>query len=339
MQAPLKELLGRIRHFGICTSVGLMVVLGAAFSPLAIAQNPDSSALLSQMATAMRSLDYQGSFVYQHAGRIDTLRVFHAGGARERERLVSLNGPRNEVIRNGTNITCIQADDSAIVYNGAVGRGLLPLVPDTQDSKLDGAYQIVLKGSDRVAGYSADVVDILARDAYRYGYRLWIDKGSRLLLRSIVTDAKRHTLEEFMFVSLVIGSPPSDTDLVPRERELLTTTAADSDEVELRGAPTWQVRDAPPGFSFRSARRSRDAIEGAQHLVYSDGLASVSIYVEANGSTSDDLTTIASRGTMNIYTYSRENWRITVLGDVPLATVTMMAQSLEQVGRGAQKSR
>ncbi len=306
------------------------LALVATIAPAALAQGQDGAALLTQMATAMRSLDYQGSFAYQHAGRIDTLRVFHAGGSRERERLISLNGPRNEVIRDGIHITCIRPDDSAIVYTSTSGRGLLPLVPDAADSALGESYRIVVSGSDRVAGYTADIVDIIPRDAFRYGYRLWIEQGSRLLLQSIVTDSKRHALEQFMFVSLVIGTAPSDTDLVPRQRELLTTKAADSNEIELRGPPMWIVGNPPAGFTFRSARRYMDAVEGAQHLIYSDGLASVSIYVEAKDAESESQTTMAGRGTMNIYTYSKGDWRFTVLGDVPIATVTMMAQSLKQ---------
>lgn len=332
MQTRRKELLHRVFSV-IARKLGwLTLAFAVAIAPVALAQAQDGATLLAQMATAMRSLDYQGSFAYQHAGRIDTLRVFHAGGARERERLISLNGPRNEVIRDGTHITCIRADASAIVYTGASGRGLLPLVPDAADSTLEKSYSIIVSGKDRVAGYTADIVDIIPRDSFRYGYRLWIEEGSRLLLQSIVTDSKRHALEQFMFVSLVIGTPPSDTDLVSRQRELMTTTAADSNEIELRGAPMWSVDNPPAGFTFRSARRSSDALEGAQHLIYSDGLASVSIYVEPAAAASDGQTTMAGRGTMNIYTYSNDGWRFTILGDVPLATVTTIAQSLRQVG-------
>lgn len=309
----------------------IVTVSSLLIVPVAFAQVSDGAALLAQMASAMRSENYEGSFVYQHAGRIDTLRVFHAGGARERERLISLNGARNEVVRDGDNITCIRSDDSAIVYKGTSGRGLLPLVPATANTRLGANYRIAISGEDRVAGYSADIVDIIPHDGFRYGYRLWIEKGSRLLLQSVVTDSKRHPLEQFMFVSLVIGTPPSDTDLVPRQRELITTTTADSNEVELRGKSMWKVAQPPPGFLFRSARRSRDAIKGAEHLIYSDGLSSVSIYVEARGSGADDQTTMAGRGTMNVYTYSDDNWRFTILGDVPLATVTMMARSLTRV--------
>jgi sigma-E factor negative regulatory protein RseB len=307
--------------------IGLASLLGSLTS-LASAQAPDGATVLAEMASAMRNLDYQGSFIYQHSGRIDTLRVFHSGAPRERERLISLNGPRSEVIRNGTTITCVQPDNSAILYSSASGRGLLPLVPDTADESLKEFYRISVSGTDRVAGYSADIVDILPRDAYRYGYRLWIERETRLLLKSVVIDSKRKPLEQIMFVSLEIGTPPNDTDLVPRQSNLLSTTAARADEIELRGGAAWEVARPPPGFTFRSARRSREAIEGAQHLIYSDGLASVSIYVEPRAESSSEMTTLAGRGTMNIYTYSDNDWQFTVLGDVPVATVTAIAQQL-----------
>ncbi len=329
MRTPSEVLIRQPVLAGTRSRVGVFLgVVVALTSTLTFAQVPDGAAMLAQMASAMRSLDYQGSFAYQHAGRIDTMRVFHAGGARERERLISLNGPRSEVIRNGTQITCIQADDSAIVYQSPSGRGLLPLVPDAADPALGEHYQISIAGSERVAGYEADIIDIVARDGYRYGYRMWIEKATRLLLRSVVTDTKRRPLEQFMFVSLEIGTPPDDTDLIPRQREMLTTTAAQGDEIDLRGDVAWKVAKPPPGFTLRSARRSRDAAEGSQHLVYSDGLANVSIYVEPRSGKSDEMTTLAGRGTLNIASYSTDQWQFTVLGDVPLATVTAISQSL-----------
>ncbi len=315
--------------FDMGTRRGLLLALGALISCNVAAQVQQGAELLGQMASSVRALDYQGSLVYQHAGRIDTLRVFHAGGAREQERLISLNGPRNEVIRNGNNVTCIQADDSAIVYTSTSGRGLLPLVPEAATSRLDDHYTIRLAGSDRVAGYAADIVEVLPRDGFRYGYRLWLEKETRLLLRSVVTDQGKRQIEQFMFVSLDIGKTPAATDLIPRQRELLTTTAAPADEVNLRGPPAWSAHSPPAGFSMRSARRSAASEAGAQHLVYSDGLASVSVYVESMESTPDLPVTLANRGTLNIYSFSKDSWRFTVLGDVPAATVTAIAESLK----------
>ncbi len=331
MRNQSEEVVSSQSIIGARASSGLILLVGALLSFSAAAQAPRGAELLTQMSSSVRGLDYQGSFVYQHAGRIDTLRVFHAGGAREQERLISLNGPRSEVIRNGNNVTCIQADDSAIVYTNTSGRGLLPLVPDAATAGIDDHYAIRLDGSDRVAGYDADIIDVLPRDGFRYGYRLWLEKGTRLLLRSIVTNHKKMPIEQFMFVSLEIGRIPADTDLVPRQRELLTTTAAPADEINLRGPPAWKVLNAPAGFTLRSARQSAKAVAGAQHLVYSDGLASVSVYVEPIEASIDLPATLASRGTLNIYSFNKDSWRFTVLGDVPAATVTAIAESLQQV--------
>ncbi|HPN79749.1 MucB/RseB C-terminal domain-containing protein [Dokdonella sp.] len=316
---------------GFATRIVLSMVFALA-GPVC-AESADARAMLNQMSAAIRSLDYQGSFAYQHAGRVDTLRVFHAGGAVERERLISLNGPRSEVIRNGRNVTCIQPDGSATVYVNGSGRGLLPLVPDASSRPLGDQYDVSISGSDRVAGYLADIIDVTPRDAFRYGYRLWLDQGTRLLLRSTVLDSEKRVLEQFMFVSLEIGKLPDETELVPGQRELKTTAAAASDEAELRGASEWRVNKPPTGFALVSARRSGLAEKPTEHLVYSDGLASVSIYIEPRNENAADMTTMAGRGTLNIYTYTEGDLRYTVLGDVPVATVTAMARS---IGRNTQ---
>jgi sigma-E factor negative regulatory protein RseB len=296
----------------------------------ALAQPPDAREMLIAMAGAVRTLDYQGSLVYQHEGRVDTLRVFHAGGAHERERLISLNGPRREVVRNGTTVTCIEPDGSATVYSSGKGQGLLPLVPSADDLAFGEYYEVQVVSTDRVAGYDADVLEVLPRDGFRYGYRLWLDRGTRLLLRSTVIDAQRRTLEQFMFVSLDIGKLPSDTDLIPRQSPLLASKAAQMDEMEMRSPPKWQALDPPPGYRFISGRQSRSGGHGSEHLVYSDGLANVSIYLEPRESVDVASTTLARRGTLNVFSLVDGAWRITVLGNVPAATVTRMGRSMQE---------
>lgn len=296
----------------------------------ATAEVRDARALLLEMSTAMRELNYQGSFAYQHAGRVDSLRIFHAGGVSERERLISLNGPSSELIRNGQHVTCIQPDGSATIYTSGSGKGLVPLVPAPGSSALGEHYDVTIIGTDRVAGYSADIVDVVPRDGYRYGYRLWLDQGTRLLLRSIVTDSQRRPLEQLMFVSLEIGKLPDETDLMPSRQELRTTTTAAVSEIVLRRAPQWTIDNPPAGFSFVSARRQKEATEGAEHLIYSDGLANVSIYIEPHDENVAATDTLAGRGTLNVYTHVEKDWRITVLGDVPIATVTAMGRSLRR---------
>lgn len=295
------------------------------------ARADDAGPLLDAMAKAMRTLDYQGAFTYQHAGRVDTLRIFHAGGARERERLVSLNGPRSELVRDGANVTCTQPDGTTVVYASTAGRGLMPLLPAADTRALDEHYEVRRIGEDRVAGYRADVVDVAPRDRLRYGYRFWLERDTRLLLRSMVTDGERRPLEQLMFVSLEIGTAPTEADLVPQKRgDAATPVTAPEIELEVRGTPYWQVVPAPPGFHFVSARRPKQGPEGAEHLVYSDGLATVSIYVEPRGDAVAGYDTLAGRGTVNVFGRVMEDWRVTVLGEVPVATVHQIGNNLRR---------
>ena len=241
-----------------------------------------------------------------------------------------MNGPRREVVRNGTTVTCIEPDGAATVYSSSKGQGLLPLVPSADDLAFGEYYEIRVVSTDRVAGYDADVLEVLPRDGFRYGYRLWLDRGTRLLLRSTVIDEQRRTLEQFMFVALDIGKLPSDTDLIPRQSPLLTSKSAQMDEMEMRSPPHWRALDPPPGYRFVSGRQSRLGGQGSEHLVYSDGLANVSVYVEPRESVDVAGTTLARRGTLNVFSLVEGNWKITVLGNVPAATVTRIGRSLQK---------
>src|SRR5690606_19493554 len=129
-----------------------------------------------------------------------------------------------------------------------------------------------------------------------------------------------------MFVALDIGKLPSDTDLIPRQSTLPASKAAAVDEMDMRSPPRWQVRDPPSGYRFVSDRQSRQG-QGSEHLVYSDGLANVSIYLEPRDTEDTASTTLARRGTLHVFSLIKDNWRITVLGNVPAETVTAIGQS------------
>lgn len=296
-------------------------------SPQARAQDEAVAANLLQFMTgALRSLDYQGSFVYEHNGEVDALRLFHEGGDQERERLVSLSGPRSEILREGNLITCAQDGQQTVLFPNRVGARLLPLVPDTRSRSFGKFYALGLAGEDRVAGYRARIVEILPRDAYRYGYRLWLEEDSKLPLRSAVIDSSRHTLEQFMFVSLDIRAKPKPGDFV-------STPGAGSapDEVPLSSPPRWRVTDLPPGFYFLRGQRAEQAPAQVEHYLYTDGIANVSVYVEPRDPKQTPAAEAAlKRGLLSVYTRSDGGWKVTVLGDVPQATAQRMARSVQE---------
>ncbi len=309
----------------------IVVLLALASSHASAAQTAQD--LLSDMARAMHALNYQGSFIYEHADRTDALRVFHLGGGRERERLISLTGPHSEIVRNGDIITCIQAGAAPTVFTNDSNQSLVPLVPDVKAGALTANYTLGLGGEDRVAGYNARVVDISARDAYRYSYRLWVDQASRMLLRSVVIDARQRPLEQFMFVALEVGAKPSESDLLAGPAT--GKARAPADEVVLTGAPRWRVARLPAGYALMRSQRPVHGPAGAEHLMYSDGLASVSVYIEPHAEKSPRSASRMSRGALNVYTRMSDGWRITVLGDVPLITVADVARSVQPVNAPA----
>jgi len=290
--------------------------------------------LIARMSAAVGSTDYQGSFIYARGAQIDALRIFHAGGpGNERERLVSMSGPRSEIVRSGGAITCLPAGQPAVLLPNRAGTRLLPLVPDVRGERFPKYYRADLGGEDRVAGYRTRIVDIVPRDAYRHGYRLWLEESTYLPLRSAVVDAGRHTLEQFMFVALEVGARPKESDLAPSGTAAASAPPA---EMPLGGPPQWRVEDLPPGFYFLRAQRPAEGPTQAEHQLYTDGLANVSVYVEARGERAPAMPDRAdARGALSIYTRDDGAWKITVLGDVPRATAQRIALSVKSAAEPA----
>lgn len=301
-------------------------------APPLYAEDGDAAILLQRMSAAVRALDYQGSFIYEHDARIDAMRIFHAAGG-GRERLVGLSGPRSEVVRDGDSITCLQSGTPTVLLPNRGGAGLLPLVPDTRARSFARSYVLNLGHEDRVAGYRARIVDIVPRDEYRYGYRLWLEETSFLLLRSAVLDAKRRTVEQFMFVALDIGTRPKESDLAASGE---TGVTAPPSEMALGAPPQWRVADLPPGFYFVRAQRPAQGAPQAEHQMYTDGVANVSVYIEPRSASSAAAADgSAVRGALSIYSHDAGSaWRVTALGDVPGATVERIARSVARVADG-----
>ncbi len=311
----------------------LLLILTPLGAPGPVHAADDAAApanLLAKMSLAVRGLNYQGSFIYEHDGQIDALRLFHAGdGAEERERLISLSGARSEAVRSGGSVACLPAGSPAVLFPNRDGARLLPLVPETRNAALRSFYAFAADGTDRVAGYGARIVDIVPRDAYRYGYRIWLESDSALPLRSAVVDASKRVLEQFAFVDLEIGARPREGDLAAGAG---AAAGVPPDEIPLGRATRWRVVDPPPGFHFLYSQRAAQGAAQAEHQMLSDGLADVSVYVEprdAREPAQPDRAT--QKGVLSVYARDTDGFRITVLGGVPRATVERIARSLQPI--------
>ncbi len=309
----------------------VLIALLAFSAPLCATPVDENSAqgLLARMSVALRANDYQGSFVYEHNGQIDALRLFHVGGSTERERLISMNGPRCEIVRSGGSIISTQPDAPTVFLHTSDSARLLPLTPDTRGAFFSKYYALNVAGQDRIAGYGARVVTISPRDAYRYGYRLWLDENTNLPLRSELVDGARRPLEQFMFVALDIGAKPKESDL---QSSVDSGISAPPEELPLTTPPRWRVADLPPGFHFLRGLRPAQGPTQTEHHLYTDGIANISVYIEPrDGSVPAVAERSMVRGALNVYSRDFDAWRITALGDVPHAAVERIARSTQAV--------
>ena len=289
---------------------------------------------LGDMSSAVQGLDYDGTFVYLHDDKLETMRIIHQlGDAGERERLVSLTGSAREVLRNNESVTCIMPDSKTVMVGQSRPRKPFPMVPRDLDS-LEKYYRIETAGDDRIAGYLTRVIAIIPKDAYRYGYRFWIDKDSKMILRSDLTGNDNRPIEQVMFTSLGIGGPIPDSELQPSlTGDGYAWYHQDNSEAtpEHAGAsPRWIVRRLPAGFGLTNyqLKRMRPDSDATEHMVYSDGLATVSVYVETGTVGADPFTGLSGMGAMNAWGTVVDGRQVTVVGEVPAITVEMMAESV-----------
>jgi sigma-E factor negative regulatory protein RseB len=283
----------------------------------------DAASWLDQIGKALREQNYQGTLVMVAGGRIETLSIYHAyADGVERERLVTLSGPRRELVRSDQQVMLVGAEaGSAVAYDANPGGKWNPAARFADAARLEG-YRARLGGTERVAGHAAQVVELSARDGWRYGYRLWLEKKSGLPLRLALLDGNGRTLEQVAFTEIDLGRVPSEDDLRPAGRESLHRVQTLDPGVV--SDPGWRVAAPPPGFSLRSARRLGPAVQ----LLYSDGLASVSVYIEpvARGTAGQSA---ARNGAVNAQSVWKGGRRVLAIGKVPVATVEHFARNVQ----------
>lgn len=306
--------------------IALGVVVGSAHAA-------DPQQLLTRMQKAAGELNYDGIFVYQHGDQLETLRIIHkmTNGVL-RERLVSLNGAPREILRTGDEVRCYLPDENAVMieHRRADSRHFPALLPDSL-AVLKKNYHVQSGGSGRVAGRTALGAQIKPRDAYRYGYVLWADKSTGLLLKASLIDGDGAVIEQYMFTQISINRVIPDSDLAPQHPARSTLVHRAGDEQPPASTRRWEAAKLPPGYTLSAhMRRKLPARQQAvEHLVYTDGLAVVSVFIEpVDDATKDALSGLTHMGAVHAYGKVVDGHQITVLGETPAMTVDMIGASV-----------
>lgn len=292
----------------------------------------DASDWLERIGPALIELDYQGRLVMVSGTSMETLDVFHEyENGRERMRLVTQTGPHREVIRDDKMVMCIGTGIDSVGYDADTAGRWNPAGQFAGASELD-QYEARLGKTGRVASRDCRIIELQSKDGWRYGYRLWLDNDTGLPLRIALIGETGRALEQMAFTEIQVGHRPDEANLRPSTQQGLQRVQTLS--AGKQADPGWRVQSPPPGFSLRSGRKLGDSVQ----LLYSDGLASVSVYIEpmATGQRGESA---MRRGAVNVHSLWQDGRRVVAIGKVPAATVDYFARNTQPVSSKSSVSR
>ena len=297
---------------------------------------PDPRILVDEMSNATHELNYDGIFVYRYDKQIDTMRIIHKKNkdGDVYERLVSLTGNNREIIRENDRIKYMFPENKvAIIEKSKIGQLISSYIPDPIQS-ISKFYVFNLVGQGRIAGLNAWIINIRPIDRFRYGYQLWIDKKSKLLLKSKLKNFQGVTLEQVMFAQLNVLKNIDDALLKSSFNEQNFTWINNTSDKTItydisrkKWIPSW----IPKGFfmSKYTIDPMPNSVIPVEHFIYSDGLATISIYVEKLNNQQPIIVETANFGGVNTYSTSTDGYQITAVGEVPKTTVQLIVNSVK----------
>jgi sigma-E factor negative regulatory protein RseB len=292
----------------------------------------DGLALLQRIAQGSRQLTYSGTFVYRSGGKVDTSRIAHSlTDGIEVERIEALDGSPREVLRSGNEVKCFFPEERlVIIENRASQRGFPSLLPAGLGSLPD-HYSIRSGGIGRVAGVKSRAVLLEPRDDLRYGHEFWMDEANGLLLKATLVGERGETLESFAFTQVKVGGPLEPGALKPRfDNERVRVQQVRATEMKPEDM-SWTFRTLLPGFRKVAAMRRQAAAENPEslHVVFSDGLASISVFIEPGGA-GGEAEALATVGPVNVYRRQLGEYRVVVMGEVPALAVRRIGDGIER---------
>lgn len=311
---------------------------------VAVADSSQQEALnwLMRMTKAMQMSNFSGNFIYMHNGQVESLQVSHyADRQGEYERLVHLNGNAREVIRDNDIVTCVFPEEGVVIVDKRRGSSYLPAVLQNGNfSNIRNLYRFSLGREERVAGQPVRVIEIAPRDNFRYGYRIWVNVRNGLLMRSDLVDDNGNLVEQILFTDLRLVKPIAREKLQPSVDTRQFTWYRHDQVAPVREAARhdWILRNLPEGFNVadHSTRMMPQTRTMVRHIVVSDGMASVSVYIQRADESSKRRIGNQRIGGLNVYAVVHHGYLLTVMGDAPLQTVRRIADSAHYLGDGSQ---
>lgn len=298
---------------------------------------------LLRMHEAARQRNFQGTFVVSSGGHVASARIAHyCNGGSQFERIESLDGQARRVYRHNNVVHTLWPDSRTAMVEMRETLNTFPGLLQNNGDHLVEHYEMRRQPDERVAGHEAQVMLLKPRDTYRFGYRLWSEKLSGLLLRAEVLDDHEQVLESSAFSEVAIGVRPQPESVLQAMKRLdgyrVERPAMVKTRYESEG---WHYRQLVPGFRHVSTvKRTKEASAGEPgqaasdtqllQTIFSDGLAHLSIFVEPYDPAVHRKEMLIGMGATQTLTQRHGDWWITAVGEVPAATLRTFVQGLER---------
>ena len=342
---PTVKYAGRVALFWVLGGLGLASAQtpappGAPASAAAIrGKHPQRniSEWLLRMHEASRLRSYVGTFVVlSNSGSMSSARIWHAcEGDLQVERVESLTGAPRSVFRRNDEVVTFLPESRVVRSEKRESAGRFPNLLKAGESSIPQFYEARPLGTDRVAGFEADVLQLAPKDNLRFGYRIWSEKKSGLVVKLQTVDAQGKVLEQVAFSELHLDAPVRAANLnqmmsatggwrVEKPETVKTTAEAEG----------WHLRSPVAGFQsvncYKRPGAAAMAPEGTMQWVFSDGLAAVSLFVEPYDRQRHAHEGLFASGATQTLTRRIDDWWLTAVGEVPQQTLNAFAQSIER---------
>lgn len=294
---------------------------------------------LTRMHEASRHRAYTGTLVVSTGSAMSASRVWHVcDGTQQMERIETLTGAPRTTIRHNSDVITFAPDQRIAWVEKRESLGLFPELLRTPANQIPEFYGVRERGVERVAGHLSDVVEIVPKDGLRFGYRVWSEKHTGLVMKLQTVDMQGQVLEQLAFTELQLNAPVrmkklaklmSDTRGYEVHHAVMNKTMPE--------AEGWRMKDVVPGFLLvhcltREPAQSSVQVPQALQCVYSDGLASVSMFFEPEeGPVGQADAGVGVVGATHSLSRQLGPFRITILGEVPLPTLGKFAQAIERM--------
>ena len=347
----------KFKRFGVLASIwcalfathfvaAQTVALPSQSSSQSSSQAPSASApeaksineWLMRMHDASRNRAYIGTYVVSAGGAMSSAKIWHVcEGNQQIERVETLTGAPRSTFRHNDRVVTFLPEHKLVRSEKRESLGLFPDLLQSADHRIADFYKVQREGVDRVAGLEADIVMLSPKDKLRFGYRIWTEQKKGLVVKLQTLDIDGKVLEQAAFSELQLDAPVSTDKLLQmmakvdgyrvEQPVLVKTTAV---------AEGWMLKAPVAGFKAMSCYKRPAPASGSAitdeplQWVFSDGLASVSLFVEPLDRQRHEREAVMSMGATHTLTRQLGAYWLTVVGEVPLPTLRLFADALER---------